>query len=139
MRGTGRQLRQNGGGDSHFYAPLLSVLKDPRIDLPGHLFVLTDRLTFSAAANFATDVEQSTSATFAGEPMGGGLNFWGDALWVELPQYLLPMGVGISTRYWQKSAPDDPRLTIEPDIAVPVLSGDYFGDLDPVLEAVTGT
>ena len=58
--------------------------------------------------------------------------------WVELPDYVLPMRVGISTRYWLKSVPDDPRLTIDPENAVPVLSVDYFGGRDPVLEAVTG-
>ena len=43
--------------------------------LAGRLTVLTDRLTFSAASNLATQLEQSTSARFVGEPMGGGLNF----------------------------------------------------------------
>jgi hypothetical protein len=46
------------------------------------------------------------------------------------------MDVGISVRYWQKSTPDDPRLSIEPDIPVPYLSTDYFADRDPVLDAV---
>ena len=31
--------------------------------------------------------------------------------------------------------PDDPRLTLEPDIAVPYTSADYFAGRDPVLEA----
>jgi hypothetical protein len=130
-------LRQNPGGDNHNIAPLLDALKDATADQPGSLYVLTDRLTFSAAANFATQIEQSTDAVFAGEPMGGGLNFWDDVDWVELVHYPLTPSVGVSTRYWQFSTPDDPRLTIEPDIALPVAASDYFNGRDLVLEAVT--
>ena len=31
--------------------------------------------------------------------------------------------------------PDDPRLTIEPDIALPVRAADYFAGVDPALDA----
>ena len=60
-------LRQNPGGDNHNYANLLSHLTSPEIDRPGAVFVLTDRVTFSAAANFSTELEQKTQATSAGE------------------------------------------------------------------------
>jgi hypothetical protein len=70
-----------------------------------------------------------------GEAMGGGLNFWDDVLFIDLPHLATPMRVGISTRYWEKSDPDDPRLTIEPEIALPVRAADYFADVDPALEA----
>jgi hypothetical protein len=130
-------LRQNPGGDNHSIAPLLSVLRDATVNQPGRLYVLTDRLTFSAAANFATQLEQTTDAVFAGEQIGGGLNFWDDVRWVDLPHYPLAPRVGVSTRYWQFAAPDDPRLTIEPDILVHVSASDYFAGRDPVMEAVT--
>jgi hypothetical protein len=129
-------LRHNGGGDNTTYGPLLSAVRSDAVDRPGRLFHLTDRLTFSAAANFSTEVEQTTSAIFAGEPMGGGLNFWNDTTPINLEHLPVPMAVQISYRYWQKSTPDDPRLTIEPDIAVDYTSADYFADRDPVLEAV---
>jgi hypothetical protein len=128
-------LRQNGGGDNNTYGPLLRALQSEPINQPGRLFVITDRLTFSAAANFCTELEQTTKATFVGEAMGGGLNFWDDVTWVTLPHFAIPLRVGISTRYWQKSTPDDPRLTLEPDIAVPVRASDYFADKDPALAA----
>jgi hypothetical protein len=132
-------LRQNPGGDNHTYPPVVSALLDEAVDQPGRLVLLTDRVTFSAAANFATVVEQSTTATFAGEPMGGGLNFWDDVDWITMPEFVLPMRVAISTRYWQKSTADDARLTIEPDMAQPVLSTDYFSGSDPLLAAVMGS
>jgi hypothetical protein len=128
-------LRQNPGGDNHNYVNLLSLLTSPEIDRPGRLVVLTDRVTFSAAANFATEIEQGTQARFVGEAPGGGLNFWDDVDWVHLDDYVVPMRVAVSVRYWEKSTPDDPRLTIEPDLAVPTRAADYFAGRDPVLDA----
>jgi C-terminal processing protease CtpA/Prc len=127
-------LRHNGGGDNTTYGPLLSAVRAAGAE-PGRLYLLTDRLTFSAAANFVTEVEQTTPVTIVGEPMGGGLNFWDDVTRVELRNLPVPMDVGISVRYWQKSEPDDPRLTIEPQIPVPTRAADYFAGRDPVLEA----
>lgn len=127
-------LRQNGGGDNHSYPALLRVLEDFADAHPGRLVVLTDRVTFSAAANFATEVEHNTDATFVGEAMGG-LNFWDDVIFIYLPHLALPMRVGVRTRYWEKSDPDDPRLTIAPDIAVQVRAADYFAGVDPALDA----
>jgi len=68
--------------------------------------------------------------------MGGGLNFWNDVTWVRLEHWPLPMQVGVSTRYWQFAEPGDPRLTIEPAIGIPSRSTDYFGGLDPILDAI---
>lgn len=130
-------LRQNPGGDNHNNAALLRVLTDPAIDVAGRLTVVTDRLTFSAASNLATQLEQATSARFVGEPMGGGLNFWGDARFVQLPHWPIPMQVGVSSRYWQLSSPDDPRLSIEPDVAVELTADDWAAGRDAVLEAAT--
>jgi hypothetical protein len=130
-------LRQNPGGNNNLYVRLLFVLSDYATAHPGRLVVLTDRRTFSAASNLATEIEQSTDATYAGEPMGGGLNFWNDVRQVQLLDYPVPMWVGVSTRYWQKSTPDDPRLTIEPDMPFEVTAADYFAGVDPVMEALT--
>ena len=130
-------LRQNPGGDNTRYPILLRALQDPAINQPGRLFVLTDHATFSAAANLSTRLEQTTSATFAGEAMGGGLNFWNDVSQVHLNNWPIPAMVGISTLYWEMATPDDPRLTIEPDLPFDLLAADYFEDRDPVLEALT--
>jgi C-terminal processing protease CtpA/Prc len=129
-------LRQNTGGDNTTYGNLLSALTQVATDRPGSLVVLIDRVTFSAAANFATRLEQQTDAIFAGEPMGGGLNFWNDVDWIELPEFVVPMRVAVSTRYWEMAEPDDPRLSIEPDLALPVTASDYFAGRDPLLDSV---
>jgi hypothetical protein len=125
-------LRHNPGGDNTTYAYFLSVLRDSAKPL----WVLIDRRTFSAAANLATEIERSTDARFAGEAMGGGVNFWNDVRFVELEHLPIPLSVGISTTYHQMSTPDDLRLTIEPQLAVPYRSADYFGGVDATLEAV---
>jgi C-terminal processing protease CtpA/Prc len=129
-------LRQNTGGDNTTYGNLLSALTQVATDRPGSLVVLIDRVTFSAAANFATRLDQQTDAIFAGEPMGGGLNFWNDVDWIELPDFVVPMRVAVSTRYWEMAEPDDPRLSIEPDLALPVTAADYFAGRDPLLDSV---
>ena len=130
-------LRHNGGGDNTTMGPLEDVLRDPAINRPGRLVVLIGRITFSAAANFATDLEQSSAATFAGEAMGGSPNLYGDAREVALPYG--GQSVFVATRYWQRSTPEDQRITIEPDIAADLSSADYFAGRDPVLQAVFDT
>lgn len=129
-------LRNNGGGDNTTMGRLEVALRDPAIDRPGRLFILIGRLTFSAAANFATDLEQTTGAIFVGEDMGGSPNLYGDARPAPLPYSRVPFYV--ATRYWQRSAPGDPRITIEPDIAAGMSSDDYFTGRDPVLDAALG-
>jgi hypothetical protein len=131
-------LRQNPGGDNTTYGTLLDLVQDFAEAHPGQLRVLVDRVTFSAAANLATDIERRTDAVFVGEPMGGGLNFWDDVTQVRLDSLPVPMQVGVSTRYWQFADPDDPRLTIEPDIAVRASREDFLGGGDPVLDAAIG-
>ena len=92
--------------------------------------MLIGRNTFSAAANFATEVEKNTGALFAGEAMGGSPNLYGDAQPTDLPYGA--QKVYVASRYWQFSAADDPRLTIQPDILVALSSADYLAGRDPV-------
>jgi hypothetical protein len=42
----------------------------------------------------------------------------------------------MATRYWERSTPDDPRITIDPEIAADLSSADYFAGRDPVLQAI---
>ena len=68
--------------------------------------------------------------------MGGSPNLYGDVRPTRLPYGPLgPIDVYVATRYWVKSTADDPRITIEPDVAVPFSSADWLAGRDPVLEA----
>ena len=130
-------LRHNGGGDNTTLGPISSALRDPAIDRPGRLFAIIGRITFSAAANFATDLERETAVTFAGEAMGGSPNLYGDARRIDLPSG--GQAVYMATRYWERSTPDDERVTIEPEIRADLSSADYFAGRDPVLQAILDT
>lgn len=127
-------LRKNGGGDNGRYRTFLHDLEDDAIDRPGRLVLLIGRLTFSAAANFATELDQTTGAWFAGEDMGGSPNLYGDARRTDLPTS--HQTVYIASRYWQKSTADDERITIEPDLPVNYTFEDWLAGRDPVLDAV---
>jgi hypothetical protein len=127
-------LRHNPGGDNTTYGQFLSVVQRAADELEGDVYMAISRATFSAAGNFSTDIEQSTDAIFIGEDMGSSPNLYGDSRQAELSYANLVFRVAL--RYWEKSTPDDPRITIEPDIEVPLSSTDYFGDVDPVLEEI---
>ena len=107
-------LRLNGGGDNTTYASLLVALQDKSINKKGRLFVLIGRATFSAAANFAADVDRYTKATFVGEPTGGFVRGYGDTVPVALPSSGIT--VHIAARYWDFSkGTRDRRLAVNPD------------------------
>ncbi len=127
-------LRHNPGGNNQTYRPLLRLLLDPLVDRPGGLYVIIGRQTFSAATNFATELDvQSVSAVFVGEPTGGRPNLFGDTRVVSLPSSGITFPV--SGRYWEFGGPDDTREWVPPDIPVELSSTDYFAHVDPVLQA----
>jgi hypothetical protein len=125
-------LRHNPGGNNFTYGPLFEWVQERSLELP--VFVITGRNTFSAAMNLATEIEQTTDATFVGEETGGRPNLYGDVRTVLLPNSNL--AASISTVYWEKSTPDDTRPSIIPDHVVPVTAADYFGGRDAALEAI---
>ncbi len=131
LRGVVVDLRNNPGGNNHTYRSLVDVLR--RVSRTKRVVVILSRTTFSAAENFATEVERLSRPTFVGEPSGGSPNLYGDSQPTPLPASGLTLHVaGI---YWEISTPDDPRITIEPQVPVPLTSGDFFAGRDPVLAA----
>jgi hypothetical protein len=127
-------LRLNGGGDNTTYASLLVALQDKAINKQGRLFVLIGRATFSAAANFAADVDRYTKATFIGEPTGGFVRGYGDTVPVLLPKS--GINVHIAARYWDfGKGSKDRRLAVNPDRKVRVTIADFLAGRDPVLTA----
>ena len=75
---------------------------------------------------------RSTRARFFGEPTGGSPNNYGEAQEIQLPA--LGVTVFMPTE-WVEVAPGDPRLSVEPDVPVPLTAEDYFAGRDPVLAA----
>jgi hypothetical protein len=67
--------------------------------------------------------------------MGGSPNLYGDARRFDLPYG--GQAVFMATRYWEMSTPEDQRVTIEPDLAIPLSSEQWAAGIDPVLDSVT--
>jgi hypothetical protein len=131
VRGLVVDLRNNPGGDNTTYGPLLNALQ--RLARTKRIVVPISRTTFSAAENFATDLERVARPVFVGEPTGGSPNLYGDADSFDLPTSGLRLHV--ATIYWEKARPGDARIATEPQVPVPLTSADYFAGRDPVLQA----
>jgi C-terminal processing protease CtpA/Prc len=124
-------VRNNPGGNNGTYGPLLGVLAEQATVKPGSVVILIGRSTFSAAANFVTELRAVEGVTFLGEPTGGAPNLFGDATIVTLPASGLR--VHIATREWT-FAPGSDALAIEPDVLIPVRWSDVAVGRDPALE-----
>ena len=127
-------IRHNYGGEVRTLDTVVQVLERPAVDRPGRLFLITGRNTFSAASLFAAKLQAGTSVSTVGEPMGGSPNAWGDPEDVTLPWSGL--SVSVSTLFEVGTTPDDKRLTIDPDVAVPLAFDDWQAGRDPALAAV---
>jgi len=126
-------LRLNGGGDNTTYGPLVDLFASKPVNRRGKLYLLIGRATFSAAANFAAEIDRDTRAVFVGEPTGGGVETYGDTVPVLLPS--LGWYVYVASRYHErKRGPNDHRLAVAPDVRVELTSAQYFVGQDPVLE-----
>jgi hypothetical protein len=127
--------RDNGGGNGDLLRPLIRRIADhERINRRGHLYLITNGNTFSAAMMLVTRMERETQVLFVGEPAGGNPNHYGDAEEHALPHSKLILR--LSTRYHEESDPGDKRAFQDVDIPVAVTGIDYFANRDPVLDAV---
>jgi len=128
-------LRSNNGGNSQLLHPLIDVIaNDKKINREGKLFALVGRHTFSAAALFASALDNRTSAIFVGESLGTTPNFYGDAEVHVMPnsglEYLL------SYKYWQNSFNGDSRQSIGIDVPVNYTYQNFTTGYDPAIEAI---
>ena len=127
-------LRLNRGGNGNLIKPLeKGLVKRPKVNSRGRLYVLMGRSTWSASQFFLNDMSQFSEATFVGEPSGSRGNAYGDSRQIKLPNS------GITARasiyYWQDWHPEDPRKWIAPDIAAEMTFDDYASNRDPALAA----
>jgi hypothetical protein len=124
-------VRLNGGGDNTTYNGLLQALRHRRVNRLGRLRVLIGRRTFSAAGNFAGDVDRNTRARFYGEPTGGAPSQWGDSALIPLPS----IGIAAATAVQYIGSETDKRLATHADVPVAISAADFFAGRDPVLAA----
>jgi Tetratricopeptide repeat len=128
-------LRLNRGGDGSLNQPLvLSLIRSPKLEGPGHLFVIIGRSTFSAAQFLVHDLEEFTDAVFVGEPTAGRPNSYGDSHRITLPNSGIT--VRASSHYWQRTDPLDTRPWKAPDVAAELTSRDYRANVDPAMREI---
>jgi hypothetical protein len=138
-------LRFNSGGNLVVARGFFERLaREEWANLPGRLFVIVGRCTFSAGLYHAAQLKELTQAVFVGEPVGDRLDFWAEGGQIVLPN----SGVAIwySNGFHRYSQADYPeyRPYFE-QLSVPALalgitaalsSEDYFAGRDPALEAI---
>ena len=129
-------LRHNAGGNGALNWTLIrEIVRRPRFDEEGTLFILTSPNTFSAAQNMASQFEAHTNALFVGEVTGSRPNFYGESATSQLPYSGLT--VSISNRYFQFGwFSDDARPWIAPDMAAPITINALRNGEDPGLRAI---
>jgi hypothetical protein len=126
-------LRNNGGGNSSIFHPLIDELKQrENLNKDNRLFVILGRNTFSSAVLNAVELKNETQATFIGEPTGGKPNHFGEVKWFLLKNSGL--NVSYSTKYFTFSELDTDSLY--PDIFVEISIRDYLNKKDPILERI---
>lgn len=127
-------IRHNYGGEVRALAPVVDALDTPAIDRPGRLFLITGRNTYSAAGMFAAELKARTSVAIVGEPMAGSPNLWGDPDEMNLPWSGLT--IGVATMFELATTADDVRLTIDPEVPVPLTFADWASGRDRALEKI---
>jgi len=125
-------LRLNNGGNSFLYPELVRTLVAFSTRPKAQVYVLIGRNVYSAAGNFATELEKFANPVFVGEPTGNMGNQEGDEGSIRLPYSGLMALVGAVK--WQLSHPWDKRRSIVPHVPVPLTAADYFAGRDPVLD-----
>jgi hypothetical protein len=130
-------IRENSGGNLDLNGPVLrTLIGDPRLDRPGHAFVIVGPDTYSAAMHLAVSLERYSYAILVGAPTGATPNHFGDTRVIELPDSRIR--VEISELFWQNSDPRDTRPWITPDLVVDPSASAVIAGRDPALEAILG-
>jgi C-terminal processing protease CtpA/Prc len=127
-------LRLNGGGNGDFNKQILLPLIKSRYDVPGRLFVLTGRRTWSAAQMLVTELQKYTTAIFVGEPTASHGNHYGDSFRIVMPNSRVT--VRVSTLWHPYLDSRDKRQMIEPAVKAPLSYADYRAGRDPALGAI---
>lgn len=127
-------LRLNGGGNNYLNKPVIkSIMKSPKIDKVGNLYVIIGRRTFSACQNFVNELDNYTNAIFVGEPTAENVNFYGDANAVKLPNSKLT--AYLSYAWWQDKPAWENADWKVPQLSVEISSKEYVSNQDPILDA----
>ena len=133
-------LRNNNGGNSALWQPLVHrIIRTQKLYQPGRLFVITSRLTESAAVAWAVKIEMNAPALFVGEPTANPPNFDNDPAGWRRETYHIPgsaVNFRVADMKEQWSAATDDRWAIFPDVPVSLSWKDFANGRDPDLAAI---
>ena len=134
-------LRHNAGGDSRMYDPLVrGIIRSQVLDRPGHTFVLTSRLTESAAVAWCAQLEGATAVLFAGEMTADPPNYYNDPAGFRRETFHIP-GSRVNYRIaraldiWSAASTDE-RVGIAPDLPATMRYADFASGRDTAMERV---
>lgn len=117
-------IRQNTGGNNFLNRSLVDrVLLCEKALAPGRLFVVADRVTFSAAMDLLTALKSRTNALLVGEPARGRPNGFGENTRIALPYS--KAAFSCSSLYHQYSYSQDTRTVIAADLPAELTSDDF--------------
>ena len=127
-------LRDNSGGNSEVFKPLLSYLESsPKFNGRKNLFLIVGRTTFSSAMLNAIQLKKQTDVTIIGESTSGKPNHFGDIKSFRLPK--TNVEIFYSTKQFRMLANANPN-TLVPDLEIPLKSSDWFEGKDSFLNAI---
>ena len=99
----------------------------------GNVFLLVDHRSFSAAVVFASVFKHYELATIVGRETGGRIDFFSDAVDIELPKTKLLSKIPTALLTLNG---DIPFRGIIPDIIVDLSVDDFLNGIDPDIEAI---
>ena len=130
-------LRHNFGGELSAVDPIEAPFRDPAVNQPGRLFVITARNTFSGGSLLVARLQRDTEAQIMGEAMGGCPTIWSDPRELALPHSGIVVNVADDVAVGVD--PNDTRLTIEPDIPAPLTFDDWMIGTDSALTLISAS
>ena len=125
-------LRHNYGGELSALDPVVQAFEDPAVAQPDRLFVITGRNTFSGGSLLVARLQHDAHAQIIGEPMGGCPTFYNDPSDLVLPNTGITVGVADDIAVGVD--PNDPRQTIQPDVAAVLSREEFLAGRDPAID-----
>lgn len=128
-------IRTNTGGN-HVELPLLEgIMARPELNKADRLFLITGRVTFSAAVHLTTILKRYTNITHIGEPPSGRPNHYGANRTFSPPNHP-EIKINCSIDYYQDSTPFNFNVMQSPKIYAEITADNYRNNIDPAMQIV---
>lgn len=126
-------LRDNGGGDSRLFEPMIRALGRHQSTKGFQLDILIGEGTFSSAIINAIQLKQQTEARLVGTPSGGSVNHYGEVRTFTLPNSKLPIWYSKNHFTLDKTHPGG---SLQPDILIEPTITDMLNGIDTIVAAI---